>query len=347
MKIAGREINSSEPPYVIAEMSGNHNQSLERALLIVEAAANAGAHAVKLQTYTADTMTMASNGREFFVSDPHSPWFGNNIFDLYKKAHTPWEWHRDIIKKAQSLGMACFSSPFDETAVEFLEDLDVPAFKIASFECVDLPLITRVAKTGKPIIISTGMASLSEIDEAVMTAKEAGCRDIAILKCTSTYPSSPENSNLRTISHMKDAFGCQVGLSDHTLGLGSAVAAVAMGATIIEKHLTIDRSDGGVDSEFSLEPDEFSSLTSELLRAWQSLGGIHYGPTPAEIKARSRRRSLYIADNLKEGDLITPKNLKRIRPGNGLQCKYYDLVIGRRVKCDIGAGSPLEWDHLL
>jgi N-acetylneuraminate synthase len=347
MRIANREINSSNEPYVIAEMSGNHNQSLDRALEIVDAAANAGAHAVKLQTYKPETMTLESDEAEFYVSDPNSPWIGQNVFELYKLAQTPWEWHEEIIKRAKNRGMACFSSPFDETAVEFLESLDVPAFKIASLECTDLPLIRRVAQTQKPIIISTGTATLSEIEEAVETARDAGCKDIAILKCTTTYPASPENSNLRTIAHMKDAFGCQVGLSDHTMGCGTSVAAVAMGATIIEKHFTIRRADGGVDSQFSLEPPEFATLVVEVKRAWQSLGKILYGPSNAEINARNRRRSLYITDDLQVGDLLTSGNIRRIRPGNGIDCKYYDLVIGRRIKCEVKRGSPLSWDHLL
>lgn len=347
MRIANREIGSSNEPYVIAEMSGNHNQSLDRALEIVDAAANAGAHAVKLQTYKPETMTLKSDKAEFFVSDPNSPWVGQNVFELYKLAQTPWEWHEEIIKRAKNRGMACFSSPFDETAVEFLESLDVPAFKIASLECTDLPLIKRVAQTKKPIIISTGSATLSEIEEAVETARDSGCKDIAILKCTTTYPASPENSNLRTIAHMKDTFGCQVGLSDHTMGCGTSVAAVAVGATIIEKHFTLRRADGGVDSQFSLEPREFASLVVEVKRAWQSLGKIRYGPSKAEINARNRRRSLYIADDLQVGDLLTSKNVRRIRPGNGIDCKYYELLIGRRVKCDVKRGSPLSWDHLL
>jgi N-acetylneuraminate synthase len=333
-------------PIVIAEMSGNHNASLDRALAIVDAAADAGAHAIKLQTYTADTMTLDLSEGEFFISDPQSLWAGQSLHQLYQQAYTPWEWHSPIMERAKSREILCFSSPFDESAVDFLETLDVPCYKIASFECIDLPLIRKAASTGKPLIISTGMASIAEIAEAVETARTAGCQDLVLLKCTSTYPASPENSHLRTIPHMRDLFGCQVGLSDHTLGIGAAVAAVALGATVIEKHFTLSRTDGGVDSAFSLEPHELASLVSETRRAWEALGEIQYGPTEAESKAVFRRRSLYIAEDMEPGDVLTPQNLRRIRPGHGLSPKYYDMLLGRRVTKSINKGTPVTWDLL-
>lgn len=347
MQIAGRPIGPDHPPYVIAEMSGNHNQSLDRALALVDAAGEAGADAVKLQTYTADTMTLDLSRDEFFISDPNSIWAGQSAHTLYQKAHTPWDWHAAIMERARSYDMACFSSPFDESAVDFLEGLDVPAYKIASFECIDLPLIRRVARTGKPMIISTGMATLGEIDEAVSAAREAGARELVLLKCTSTYPASPENSNVRTIAHMQGLHDALVGLSDHTMGVGAAIAAVAMGASVIEKHFTLSRDDGGVDSTFSLEPSELALLVTETRRAWQALGAVRYGGTEAEARARLRRRSLYIAADLKAGDALTPDNLRRIRPGHGLAPKYYELVLNRRVTRDVARGTPLSWDLVL
>ena len=270
IEIAGRPIGADHPPFVIAEMSGNHNQSLERALAIVEAAAQAGAHAIKLQTYTADTMTLNVRGGSFEISDPNSLWAGQNLHDLYKKAHTPWEWHGLIMERARELGLICFSSPFDETAVDFLEELNVSAFKIASFENNHLPLIEKVASTGKPLIISTGMATLGELDQAVSAARDAGCDQLILLKCTSTYPATPEKTNISTIPHLKKLFGAEVGLSDHTMGVGVAVASVALGASVIEKHFTLSRADGGVDSAFSLEPHELRTLVVESERAWQA-----------------------------------------------------------------------------
>lgn len=344
MKINGRNIGPEFTPYIIAEMSGNHNQSLDRALQIVDAAAATGAQALKLQTYSADTMTLDSRENEFFISDPNSPWFGQSSYELYSKAHTPLAWHKPIFDRAKSHGLSCFSSPFDETAIDFLENLNVPAYKIASFECIDLPLITYAAKTGKPLIISTGMATLSEIEEAVMAARDAGCKQLILLKCTSTYPSSPENTNVRTIAHMSDIFGCQIGLSDHTMGVGASIAAVSMGATVIEKHFTLKRSDGGVDSSFSLEPAEMTSLVVETERAWRSLGKIFYGPTDDEKLARKRRRSLYIVDDLSKGDVLTSENVRRLRPGHGLMPKYYKLVLGRSVNRDVKRGTPVSWE---
>ncbi|SDZ75967.1 N-acetylneuraminate synthase [Desulfuromusa kysingii] len=344
ISISQKDIDLTTTPYVIAEMSGNHNQSLARALEIVDAAADAGADAIKLQTYTADTMTLDISEGEFFISDKDSLWRGNALHTLYETAHTPWEWHAPIMERAATRGMTCFSSPFDETAVDFLETLNVPAYKIASFECIDLPLVRKAAQTGKPLIISTGMASIAEIAEAVDTARAAGCKDLVLLKCTSTYPASPENTNLRTISHLRDLFDCEVGLSDHTMGIGAAVAAVAFGATVIEKHFTLSRADGGVDSAFSLEPEALHNLVAETKRAWLALGKIQYGPTPAEEKARLRRRSLYIAEDLKSGDVLTPQNLRRIRPGLGLPPKYYELLLGRRVTREVKRGTPVSWD---
>lgn len=344
MHIGGQKIGLDAAPYIIAEMSGNHNQSLEVALAIVDAAAAAGAHAIKLQTYTADTMTLDLDADEFFIGDPQSLWVGQSMHSLYGRAHTPWDWHAPIMERATSKGLICFSSPFDESAVDFLETLNVPSYKIASFECIDLPLIRKVASTGKPLIISTGMATLSEVGEAVETARSAGCRDLVLLKCTSTYPATPDNSHVRTIAHMRDLFRCEIGLSDHTMGMGAAVAAVAFGATVIEKHFCLSRSEGGVDAAFSLEPDEFSSLVTETKRAWEAIGEIRYGPTEAEERARSRRRSLYIAEDLKAGDVLTPVNLRRIRPGHGLQPKFYDILLGRRVARSVKRGTPVSWD---
>jgi len=346
MRIGEREIGLDSRPYLIAEMSGNHNQSLERALEIVEAAAASGADAVKLQTYTAETMTLDVRSSGFVIDDAKSLWSGRQLYELYREAHTPWEWHRPIMEKAAALGLQCFSSPFDDTAADFLASLDVPAYKIASFENTDLPLIRKVASVGKPMIISTGMASAAEIDEAVQAARGAGCQQIALLKCTSTYPATPENTNIRTIANMRETFGCLVGLSDHTMGTGVAVASVAFGACIIEKHFTLRRADGGVDSSFSLEPQEFAQLRVESERAWQALGRVTYGGTNAEEKSRALRRSIYIAQDVRAGDTLTRENLRCVRPGHGLPPKFYDMLLGRRVNADAKAGTPMDW-HLL
>ncbi len=339
--IAGRPIGPEHPPLVIAEMSGNHNQSLERALAIVEAAAKAGAHALKLQTYTADTMTLDVRGGSFEITDPSSPWVGQNLYDLYQKAHTPWEWHGPIMERAQELGLICFSSPFDETAVDFLLDLDVPAFKIASFENNHLPLIEKAAATGRPLIISTGMATLGELDDAVRTAREAGCEQLVLLKCTSSYPASPQHSNLRTIPHLRELFGCEVGLSDHTLGVGAAVAAVALGASVVEKHFTLSRAEGGVDAAFSLEPAELAALVEETERAWQALGSVSYGPTEAEQNSLVFRRSIYVAKDIAAGEEFTRDNLKIVRPGNGAAPHLYQQLIGQCALRHYSEGSPL------
>jgi N-acetylneuraminate synthase len=344
LQVGGRPIGRDFCPFVIAEMSGNHNQSLDRALDLVDAAAAAGAHAVKLQTYTADTITLNISSGAFLIDDEKSLWKGRNLYDLYNQAHTPWEWHAPIMKRAQEKGIICFSSPFDETAVDFLEGLEAPAYKIASFENIHLPLIRKVAATGKPVIISTGMATLAELEEAVHAARSAGCRQLVLLKCTSTYPASPENTNIRTIPHLREMFGCEVGLSDHTMGVGTAVAAVAHGATVIEKHFTLSRSDGGVDSTFSLEPAELTSLVVETERAWRSLGKVVYGPTEAELKSLNFRRSLYIAEDLRAGDVLTRENLRVVRPSNGLHPRFYEQLLGKSVGRSVSAGTPVSWD---
>lgn len=346
IQIGQREIGAHQRPYLIAEMSGNHNQSLERALAIVDAAAASGADAIKLQTYTAETMTLNVRAKGFVIEDENSLWAGRQLYDLYREAHTPWEWHAPIMARAQSHGLHCFSTPFDDSAVDFLESLDVPAYKLASFENTHLPLIRRIARTGKPMIISTGMASAAEIDEAVRTAREAGNRELVLLKCTSTYPATPANTNLRTIPNMRDAFGCDVGLSDHTMGCGVAVAAVAFGAVMVEKHFTLRRADGGVDSSFSLEPQEFLQLRQETERAWQGLGSVTYGGTQAEAKSRAFRRTLYIARDVAAGEMLTADNLRIVRPGFGLPPKFYDIVLGKRVNQALSAGTPMSWDHL-
>ena len=333
-------------PFIIAEMSGNHNQSLDRALEIVEAAAKTGAHALKLQTYTADTITLDLNEGDFFISDPNSLWHGQSLYKLYQQAHTPWEWHEPIFQRCKELGIIGFSTPFDATAVDFLESLDVPCYKIASFENTDLPLIRKVASTGKPMIISTGMATVAELDETVRTARESGCKDLILLKCTSTYPATPDNTNILTIPHIRDLFDTQVGLSDHTMGIGVAVASVALGATVIEKHFTLSRADGGVDSTFSMEPEEMRQLVIETERAWLSLGKISYGVTEAEKKSLIYRRSLYISQDIKKGDLLTPENLRTVRPGLGLAPKYYDILLGKIVNQDVNKGTPMSWSIL-
>ncbi len=346
INIGHRTIGQNCPPFIIAEMSGNHNQSLARALEIVEAAAKSGAHALKIQTYTPDTMTLDIDEREFHIDNPNSLWAGTSLYKLYGQAYTPWEWHEPIFSRAKELGIIAFSTPFDDSSVDFLESLNVPCYKIASFENTDLALIRRVAATGKPLIISTGMATLAELDETVTAARMAGCSQLILLKCTSTYPATPENTNILTIPHMRDMFQCQVGLSDHTMGTGVSVASVALGATVIEKHFTLARDDGGVDSTFSLEPHEMQQLVTETERAWQALGAISYGPTNAEFSSKQFRRSLYIVKNMKAGELLTSENLRAIRPGLGLPVKYQKIMMGKSVNKDIPAGTALSWDLL-
>lgn len=342
--IDGRRIGADYPPFIIAEMSGNHNQSLDRALEIVEAAAKTGAHALKIQTYTPDTMTLDLDEREFHISDPKSLWAGNSLYKLYGEAYTPWEWHKPIFDRARELGIIAFSTPFDDTAVDFLEGLDVPCYKIASFENTDLALIRRVAATGKPLIISTGMASIAELDDTVRAAREAGCKDLILLKCTSTYPATADNTNILTIPHMRELFGCEVGLSDHTMGVGVSVASVALGATVIEKHFTLNRADSGVDSTFSMEPAEMTQLVVETERAWQALGKVSYGATEAEKKSIVFRRSLYVVQDIKAGEILTSENIRAIRPGLGLPTKYLPQIINRVAKQDLKRGTALSWD---
>ena len=346
LSINKRLIGSNFPPLIIAELSGNHNGSLDRALKIVEAAAKTGAHAIKLQTYRADTMTLDLKKGEFFISDEKSPWKGQSLYDLYKIAHTPWEWHQAIFDCAKKHGLICFSTPFDETAVDFLEKLGVPAYKIASFENTDIPLIRRAAATGKPLIISTGMVTQEELDESVDAARKAGCKELILLKYTSTYPATPENSNLLGIPHLRERYGCEVGLSDHTLGIGVAVASVALGATVIERHFTLKRSDGGVDSAFSMEPSEMTELVTETKRAWQSLGKVFVGPTESEKSSITFRRSLYIVEDMKKGDILTKENVRAIRPGMGLPPKHLDQILGKKIKCSVKKGTALAWNML-
>lgn len=344
IKIGQFEIRHNHPPFIIAEMSGNHNQSLERAMAIVEAAAEAGVHALKLQTYTAETMTLDMDEGEFFIDDPNNLWQGTSLYNLYQQAYTPWEWHQPLFDRCRELGLIGFSTPFDATAVDFLESLNVPCYKIAAFENTDLPLLKKVAATGKPVFVSTGMATVAELDETVRTLRDNGCPGIVLLKCTSTYPASPQNSNLRTLPHLRELFGCEVGISDHTLGIGTAIAAVALGATVIEKHFTLSRSEGGVDAAFSMEPEEMGLLVKESERAWQSLGKIAYGPTNSEKASLKHRRSLYITRDLTAGTLLTPENIRAIRPGLGLPPKYYETVLGKRVNRDVKRGTPLSWE---
>jgi pseudaminic acid synthase len=346
INIRNQIIGNGNRPLIIAEMSGNHNQSLDRALEIVEAAARTGAHALKIQTYTPDTMTIDLDQGDFLISDPKSLWAGFSLHKLYANAYTPWEWHEPIFERARKLGMIPFSTPFDDTAIDFLESLDVACYKISSFENTDLPLIRKAASTGKPLIISTGMATLSELDETVTAARDAGCNDLILLKCTSTYPANPDNTNILTIPHLREMFNCEVGLSDHTMGIGVAIASVVLGATVIEKHFTISRADGGVDSTFSIEPEEMAQLVLESGRAWQSLGHVCYGPTEEEKKSIQFRRSLYVIKDINKGDILTKENVRSIRPGFGLAPKYLSQLLGREARKYIKRGTPVTWDML-
>lgn len=342
--VCGTLIGHDQPPFIVAELSGNHNQSIERAKQLIDAAACAGVQAIKLQTYTADTMTLDLNVGEFSVEDPTNLWNGYSLHQLYDKAHTPWGWHQELFDYIRGKGCIPFSSPFDESAVDFLEDLSCPIYKIASFEITDLPLIKKVAETGKPIIMSTGMASISEIDEAVNCARNNGCNHLVLLKCTSTYPATPLDSNLLTIPHLSKMTDTLVGVSDHTLGIGVSVAAVALGAAVIEKHITLDRHDGGVDSSFSMEPDEFKDLVTQANHAWLAKGKVTYGGTNNEEKSKMYRRSLYISSSVSKGDILTKDNVSIIRPALGLSPKYYDAVIGKKCNKDLPKGHPLGWN---
>jgi len=343
MKILKRKIGKAYPPFILAEMSGNHNQSLDRALEIVAQVAKCGCDGIKLQTYTPDTMTLDIQKKEFIINDKKSLWYGESLYDLYGKAMTPWEWHKPIFAKCAELGLIAFSSPFDETSVDFLETLNVPAYKIASFENIDMPLLKKIAVTGKPVIMSTGMATISELAESVQCLRDNGCEDLMLLKCTSTYPSTAENSNLLTIPHMREMFNCEIGLSDHTMGLGTSIASIALGSTLIEKHFTLSRKDGGVDADFSIEPNEMKMLVYESKQAWKALGIISYG-TDIEKPSRKFRRSLYIAKNMIKGDSLTKENLRVIRPGFGLEPKYYEILLGKKVNCDLRKGTAMSWD---
>lgn len=346
MNLKGREISKNCKPFIIAEMSGNHNQSLEKALEIIDAAAASGADALKIQTYKPETMTLDVSDGEFFISDKNSLWKGKSLFQLYGEAMTPWEWHRQIKERCEGHGMLFFSTPFDSTAVDFLEELNVDFYKIASFENTDIPLIKKVASTGKPMIISTGMASIAEIAETVEAARSAGCRDLILLKCTSAYPATPKEANLLTIPNMRDLFNLEVGLSDHTMGIGVAIASIALGASVIEKHFTLDRKEGGVDSAFSMEPAEFKLLVEESNKAWEALGKVSYERGTIEAKSLVFRRSLYISEDMKAGEILNPKNMRAIRPGHGLPPKYYDLLLGKKVNQDIKKGTALKLDFI-
>lgn len=346
IQIGNRPIGREHPPFIIAEMSGNHNQSFARAIQLVEAAAEAGVDALKLQTYTADTMTLDISEREFMVEDPKSLWAGKSLYELYRLAHTPWEWHDAIFKRCRELGMIGFSTPFEHTAVDFLESLDVPCYKIASFENNDLPLIRKVAATGKPVIISTGLATVEELSETVQVAREAGCKDLILLKCASVYPAPPNLVNLRTLLDMRERFHVEVGLSDHTLGMGAGIASIAMGGTVIEKHFTLKREEGGVDSAFSMEPEEMKQFVHEAKSAWQSLGNASYGPSEEERPSLRFRRSLYAINDIQAGEVLTKENVKSIRPGLGLPPKFWDVILGKKAKRPIQKGTPIQREHV-
>jgi N-acetylneuraminate synthase len=342
-KIQDTIISPDHKPFVIAEMSGNHNQSLERAFEIVDAAAEAGANALKLQTYTADTITFNGTSDEFVIKDQNSLWKNQNLHKLYQMAYTPWEWHKPIFDRAKAHGMLAFSSPFDTTAVDFLESLNVPCFKIASFENTDHILLKKVAQTGKPIIMSTGVASIADIQESVGILRKNGCKDLVLLKCTSTYPATPESTNLLTIPHMAALFDCQIGLSDHTMGIGAGIAAVALGARVLEKHFTLRRADGGVDSSFSLEPEELKNLVVESERAFLAMGKVNYILSEKEQKSFQYKRSLYVIEPMKSGEVFSELNVRSIRPSNGLHTRYYEEILGKTATQDIEAGTALSW----
>jgi len=346
MEIKGRRIGPGYPTYLVAEMSANHNQSFDKAVKLIEAAKDVGADAIKLQTYTPDTLTIDSDS-EYFQVDKGTIWEGRNLYDLYREAFTPWEWQPKLKEIADQLDIDLFSTPFDATAIDFLEEMDVPAYKIASFEIVDLPLIRGVAQTGKPMIVSTGMATLEEIDEAVRMIREAGNNQITLLKCTSTYPSKPEDMNLLTIPHLADAFDLPAGLSDHTLGTTVPIAAVALGACIIEKHLTLSRSIAGPDSAFSLEPHEFKAMVEAVRITEKALGRVRYGASDNEKQSLIFRRSLFVVEGMQAGEMFTAQNVRSIRPGHGLHTRYLEVVLGKKAKINIDRGTPLSWDIIV
>jgi pseudaminic acid synthase len=336
-------INYFNKPFIIAEMSGNHNHSLDRALEIVKAASDCGAHAIKLQTYTADSLTINHKGRLFDINDQNSLWNGRNLYELYQEASTPYEYHKPIFEYARSLGIIPFSTPFDEEAVDFLEELQVPFHKIASFENNHIPLLKKIGSTGKPTIMSTGLSSVLDIIEAVKILKESGCPQIVLLKCTSTYPSTPENTNLKTISILKDIFPeCVIGLSDHTMGIGVSIAAIALGAKVIEKHFTLNRADGGVDSAFSIEPHEMKSLVLESERAWLSIGHIQLEVQEAEKKSVQFKRSIYVIKDIAEGEQFSKENISVIRPGDGLHPRFYEHLLGKKATQNLKRGTPFS-----
>lgn len=346
MQIGNYTISANNAPFIIAEMSGNHNQSIDRAFKIIETAAHCGAHAVKLQTYTADTITIDHKGGLFDIKDENSLWKNRNLYELYQEAHTPWEWHEALYKCAADNNIIIFSTPFDDSAVEFLEKLNSPAYKIASFENNHLPLLRKVAQTGKPVIMSTGVSTLSGLAESVETLRNNKCSDLVLLKCTSNYPSNPLNSNLQTIPHLRALFNCEVGLSDHTMGIGVPVAATALGATVIEKHFCLSRAEGGVDSAFSLEPDELKNLVIETERAWQSLGTVQYGIQPTENKSLLFKRSIYAVKDIQPGEKLSYENIRVIRPGDGLHPRYFEQLIGTTARVSLNKGTPLSWDKI-
>lgn len=343
LKISNHVIDDKHPVFIIAEMSGNHNQSLDKALAIVDAAADCGVHAIKLQTYTADTITVKGALK---IEDEGSLWKGRELYDLYKEAYTPWEWHKPIFERARQRGILAFSSPFDITAVDFLEELNVPIYKIASFENTDHLLLKRIAETGKPVIMSTGVSTISDIEESVNVLRNNGCDQLVLLKCTSTYPASPENTNLNAIPLLKALFNTHVGLSDHTMGIGASVAAVALGAVVIEKHFTLSRAEGGVDSAFSLEPQELKCLVEETERARLAMGISFLGIQEAEKKNMKFKRSLYVVENIKKGDILSMQNVQSKRPAFGLHTRYFDNINGKISKVDIAKGTPLSWEMI-
>ncbi|MFD2206855.1 pseudaminic acid synthase [Kiloniella antarctica] len=344
MYIDGQAIGPGYAPYVIAELSGNHNGEIERAFKIMEAAKKSGANAIKLQTYTSDTMTIDHDGPGFVVDLPL--WKGRTLYDLYQEAHTPWDWHEALFSHAKKIGITIFSSPFDATAVDLLEKLGAPAYKVASFENIDIPLIKKISNTKKPLIISTGMASLEEIEDAVQAARDGGCEELCLLHCVSSYPASIEETNLANISRLREKFGVIVGLSDHSLGTVVPIAASAVGASVIEKHFTLSRDDGGVDSTFSLEPDEMRELVDRSREAAVAVGQVKFGPKPGELESLNYRRSLYVVEDVKAGEIFTPKNIRSIRPAHGLEPKYYEAILCKKASCDIKRGEPMTWNFV-